>query len=146
MRKVNWVPPALVAVALFGYFVAWPWYRDRAARGAADALIADLAEHGGRVEQTAASLPPVPDRPTKPELEAQLTRLVAELGEATERSSGLIDRAKVTIPQTPADAQGPLRQALERYTARVRLALDAYKARVELLRKRVEELQPGAGS
>jgi hypothetical protein len=116
-RKFNWLPPVFVAVALLGYLVGWPWYRDRPARAAADALIADLAEHGGHVEQRVGSLPAIPERPAKADLEALLAGLAAELKEVNKRSQDLVERAEEVLPRTPADKREELRQALDRYTA-----------------------------
>ena len=148
--RYRWVPIVLLLVFLLGYRVVWPWYRDRPARAAADALIADLTEHGSQVARMAGSLPEVAEQPERADLEAQLRKLLAELGEATDRSRRLVERVTETLPQVPADKQDELRAAVEQYSARVKPAFEAYGARTRLLRKKVEELKardrPGAGT
>ena len=135
-RKYGWLLPVAVAVGLLTYSFGWPWYRDRPARAAADALIIELAEHAASVEQRAASLPPVPENPTKAELGRLAERAAAELGEASGRARELSERAKEVLPRTPAGKRDELRQAVERYTARVGPAFAKYKERADQLRER----------
>jgi len=149
-RRYNWIPIVLILAAILGYRVVWPWYRDRPARAAADALIADLDQHGKQVEQKVGSLPDVPERPARAELEAQFVQLLADLGEATDHSHGLVERVTEALPRTPADKQEELRRGLEQYNARIKPALASYKARGDVLRKKVEEFKArgkaGAGA
>lgn len=143
-RKYRWLAPVAFAAIIFGALVAWPWYRDRPARAAADTLIADLEDHGGQLEQQVKSFPSVADRATNAELVRQLSRLSAELGEATKRSRELAERTREVLPQTPEGKREELSRALERYTARVGPAVDAYKVRSELLRgKLVAQIEGG---
>lgn len=143
-RKYSWVPPVVVAATLVTYFYLWPWYRDRPARAAADALIAELDEHAGEFEQQATALPEVPVRPTKADLEGQLSKVTAEMGVATGRTRELARRAEDLLPKAPPDKRAEVRQALERYSARVGQALDKFKTQGELLRGRLEVHQAGA--
>ncbi len=137
-RKFDWLVPVIVAVGLVAYFVVWPWYRDRAAGDAADALIAELNEHGAQIGQRVAALPPVPDNPTKTEITELVARVARELDEMSSRNRELSERAKEVLPKTPAGRREELRQALDQYTARVGQALDVYKERGSQLRIRME--------
>ncbi len=139
-RKYRWLAPVAFVTIILGSMVAWPWYRDRPARAAADALIADLEEHGGQLERQVKAFPPVSDRPTNAELMRQLSVLSAEMGEATKRSRELADRTREVLPQAPEGKREELSQALERYTARIGPAVDAYTIRSELLRGKLKTL------
>lgn len=41
-KKYHWLPIVIILVAMLGYRVAWPWYRDRSDNAATDAVIAEL--------------------------------------------------------------------------------------------------------
>jgi hypothetical protein len=142
-RKYSWLLPVAVAVGLATYSFVWPWYRDRPARAAADALIGELDDHGASVEQRAAALPPVPENPTKAELGRLAGQVAAELGEASGRSRELSEREKEVLPRTPAGKRDELREALVRYTGRVGQAFAKYKERGDQLRERVAALKGG---
>lgn len=69
--------------------------------------------------------------------------MIAELGEATGRTRELTKRAEEVLPKTPPGKRDELRQALERYTARVGQSFSKYKERGEQLRERAATLKGG---
>ena len=54
---------------------------------------------------------------------------------------GVFYELQIPKPWNPGDEHRLFQQALERYTARTKRALEAYKARGDLLRGRVEEFK-----
>ena len=144
-RTFTW-PPIVSIIAMFvGCFVGWPWLRDRQATANVDALIVEFNDHAAHIEQQAGSLPEVPEMPTKAELAAQLSLIIAQLEEITGRVSYLSERAEDLFPKAGAEKRQQLKTALEQSTARLVQVREKYKERVALLRSKMEALNAAAG-
>lgn len=135
MRKYNWVPAVMVFVAVVGYFIAWPWYKDRQVGAAVDALVADLDEQGEKAERP---LTDFPANATKDEVGKQAGEVLARMKEAQDKTREFQARAEELVPKAKEDKRQQLRQALERYTERAGRAQEKLKERADQIRTQRE--------
>ena len=107
---------ALVLLAVVALSVAFiPPRQDRQASAAVDKLVRELSEKGAKIERRADALPPIPDRPTRGDLEQHLGQSIEQLQEQADWTADLSRRAAELLPRAAGEKREELRQAVERF-------------------------------
>jgi hypothetical protein len=111
----------LVLLAVVALFVAFiPPRQDRQASAAVDTLVRELSEKGAKIEQRADSLPEIPDKPTRRNLEQLAVERLEEID--VKDVNDMWQRAADLLPRVPSDKRQELNQALERFSQQIRRA------------------------
>lgn len=145
-RKSVWLLAVLIVLGMIASAVVWTWYRDRREDAAVDALVAELAEHGDQAERQAGSLPPIPERPTKDELDRYREFLRERMRQTSSRADDLRRRADAVIPTLSPPRQDQLQAALARYASRLEKAQEKFLRYSDELRSKTEALRAAGDS
>ena len=128
---------ALVLLAVVALFVAFiPTRRDRQAVADVDTLVRELSEKGARIEQRIDSLPEIPDKPTRRDLEQLAVERLEEID--VNDVNDMWRRATNLLPRLPSAKRQELNQALEQFSKQVGRANEKLGYRNKKLRETVE--------